>query len=148
MPRVGNPVASSRHWREKGIEFFFDDAGQLLLCLWLDWEARWVVWRMSDGKMEKATSAQTKAFNIEGRRRALAQAESDDFAPAALNFLGGLRFKEDRPFVEKWLRDLEFFTGTSQMTTFRNCFPELVSCLCGFEHSSVDVGGNFRFRPL
>ena len=104
---------SSRHWRTYSIYFLYRDAGQVLFCLWLDWDSRWVAWRMSDGKLVGGTADQAKRFNIEGRRRVLKLAANDDALSAALNFLGRLRYKQDRPLIEAWLRDNEFFTGST-----------------------------------
>lgn len=114
---------ASRHWREKSIQFFFRESNQLFFCLWLDWESRWVVWRMSDGKMIATTGERAKALNAEGRRRSLAQANSGGFDSAALNFLGRLRFKEDRPLIETWLRDGDFSGGSMQSYSSENASP-------------------------
>ena len=107
---------SSRHWRLNSINFFYRDAGEVLYCLWLDWDQRWVVWRMSDGKLRKITADLVKNLNVEGRRRALQSAKIGSDPSAALHFLGRLRHPEDRPLVEAWLRDREFSSGST--TTF------------------------------
>jgi hypothetical protein len=104
--------AGSRHWRENGIEFFYNESGQLLFCLWLDWDDRWVLWRMSDGDMVPVTADLARRLNALGRTRALKAAKAKDFDPAALNFLGRQRIVEDRPLIEVWLQDKEFSTGS------------------------------------
>ena len=104
---------SSRHWRRYSIQFFYRDAGEVLFCLWLDWDKRWVIWQLRDGKLRKVTTDLAKRLNAEGRSRALDQARAGDDSSAALNFLGRLRHPEDRPLVEAWLRAKTFSTGST-----------------------------------
>lgn len=104
---------SSRHWRRYCINFFYRDAGEELFCLWLDWDQKWIVWQMSDGKLRKVAADLAKKMNAEGRRRALQQTRIGSDASAALNFLGRLRQREDRPLIEAWLRDKEFSSSTT-----------------------------------
>src|SRR5262249_27581982 len=96
---------SSRHWRENSIQFFYNEAGQNLFCLWLDWDNRWVIWQLSDGKMIPGSVGLIKQLNTEGRRFALTNLNSGEFASAALNFLGRQRHEDDRHIIEAWLDD-------------------------------------------
>ena len=109
---------SSRDWQKYSINFFCRDAGEELFCLWLDWDNRWVVWQMSDGKLREVAAVLVQNLNAEGRRRALKKARTGSNAPAALNFLGRLRHPEDRPLIEAWLRDPEFSRGST--TTYHS----------------------------
>lgn len=115
---------ASRHWREKSIEFFHSESGQLMFCLWLDWENRWALWRMSDGGMMPVSADLAKRLNAEGRTIALKEAKTGGFASAALNFLGRQHFKEDRPLIEAWLQDKEFSSGS--MTSSSSASPSEV----------------------
>lgn len=105
-------TTSSRRWSANSIEFFHRQSGQLLFCLWLDWETRWVTWRMTDGQIIALTGPQTKEVTLQGRTCARAEVLADSNARAALNFLGRLHFKEDRPLIEAWLSDTNFSSGS------------------------------------
>ena len=104
---------SSRHWRGYSIYFFYRNANEVLFCLWLDWDNRWVVWQMADGKLAKVTPDLAKNLNREARTRALRWATTGDYPFAALSFLGRLHHPEDRPLIEAYLRAKEFSTGYS-----------------------------------
>jgi hypothetical protein len=54
---------------------------------------------------------------VEGLLRALKAAKSDNGAFDAMNFLGRLRFKEDRFLIENWLHDPSFSTGSSSSSS-------------------------------
>ncbi|HEX5223394.1 MAG TPA: hypothetical protein VFZ59_27785 [Verrucomicrobiae bacterium] len=108
---------ASRHWREYSIHFFHREGDQTLFCLWLDWDDRWVVWQLSDGKLRNVTANLTQQLNLSGRTHALEKARSGAFAVASLSFLGRQRVKEDRPLIEKWLHDTEFSTGSMQSSS-------------------------------
>jgi hypothetical protein len=103
---------SSRHWRRNSLYFFYQHAGEVLFCLWLDWDNRWLVWQLSDGKLRQVPEALATSLNTEGRMRALQHRDSRIDAHAALDFLGRLRHSEDRPLIEARLRDRDFFTGS------------------------------------
>ena len=104
---------SSRHWRRYSIYFFYPHARESLFCLWLDWEKRWVVWQMADGKLRKVTADLASKLNTEGRNRALQEVKTGENPSAALNFIGRLRRPEDRPLIEAWLRDSKFSTSST-----------------------------------
>jgi hypothetical protein len=108
---------ASRHWREYSIHFFHHEGDQPLFCLWLDWDSRWVVWQLQDGRLRNVTANLAKQLNVAGRAQALKAAKDYDFAAASLSFLGRLRIKADRPLIEKWLHDTEFSPGTIQSSS-------------------------------
>lgn len=110
-------TTSSRHWREASIEFFLGRGSEKLFCLWLDWDNRWLVWRMNDGRNLPVDSDLSKRLDLEGRRRVL-QTDHAQTDPAAMNFLGRLRFHEDRPRIEAWLSDTNFSAGHQGLEFF------------------------------
>jgi hypothetical protein len=110
---------SSRHWRQNSIEFFYRETNQLLFCLWLDWENRWVAWQMTDGQLTNVSTEGSKKFNAHGRERILARARTN-LTSADLNFLGRLRYQDDRPLIESWLQDAEFSGGSIQSYSSSN----------------------------
>jgi len=105
---------SSRWWNENSLYFFRPHTNSMSFCLWLDWDQRWVAWKLSNGDLIEPTKKQINEWNAEGRRRSLQSIASSNATPADYNFLGRLRFKEDRPLIEKWLADPDFGTGSSQ----------------------------------
>lgn len=110
-------TTASRHWRQHSIYFFHNKDRQALFCLWLDWDNRWVAWRMNDGSLIKVSNELAKELNTAGRTYARRLASTEDFAVASLAFLGRLRLREDRPLIEKWLRDGEFSSGSMQSSS-------------------------------
>jgi hypothetical protein len=73
---------------------------------------------MKTGAMLAVTKADAKMFDKVGRQRILNQARNDILTETTLNFLGRLRFKEDRLLVESWLRDTNFGTGVMQSSVW------------------------------
>jgi hypothetical protein len=128
---------SSRHWRRYSIYFFYRDAGEVLFCLWLDWDKRWVAWQMTDGKLRKVAADLANNLNAEGRRRALQQARIGSNSSAALNFLGRLRHREDRPLIEAWLRDKEFSTGST--TTYSSDKSRPSCCFTAYSYKRQEA---------
>jgi hypothetical protein len=114
-------TTSSRHWRQNSFDFFYTRNNELLFCLWLDWDTRWVVWGMRDGKVKSIGDKELRDINREGRRRArmLASAEARTYSMAgALSFLGWLKNPEDRPMLEESLRDSVWSVGRTMTGTY------------------------------
>jgi hypothetical protein len=110
-------TTASRHWRKYSIHFFHLEGDQSLFCLWLDWDSRWVVWQLQDGRLRNVTANLAKRLNVAGRAHALKAVKDHDFAVASLSFLGRKRIKTDRPLIEKWLHDTEFSPGITQSSS-------------------------------
>jgi hypothetical protein len=111
---------SSRWWNEDSIQFVWPQTNSAFFCLWLDWDQRWVSWKLSNGSLVDPTKKQTTEWNAEGRRRSLNNITSGNATPPAYNFLGRLRIKEDRPLIERWLADPQFGTGSTQSSSSDN----------------------------
>jgi hypothetical protein len=110
---------SSRHWRENSIQFFYSDKNEELFCLWLDWDNRWVAWRLDTGSIIKVVAELARRLNTEGRRRSLIDSQSPHASAAAMNFLGRTRMKQDRSIIEAWLHDTKFFSGSLTISSSR-----------------------------
>jgi hypothetical protein len=108
---------SSRWWNENSLHFFWPHTNSMFFCLWLDWDQRWVSWKLSNGHLVEPTKKQISEWNTEGRRRSRHDIASSNATPAAYNFLGRLRIKEDRSLIERWLVDPQFGTGSSQSSS-------------------------------
>jgi hypothetical protein len=108
---------SSRWWNEESIQFFWPNTNPAFFCLWLDWDQRWVAWKLSNGSLVQAATKQNGEWNAEGRRRSLHDIESGKATQAAYNFLGRLRIKEDRSLIERWLADPQFGSGSTQSSS-------------------------------
>jgi hypothetical protein len=143
---------SSRHWRADSIWFFWPETNAESFCLWLDWDQKWVSWRLKSGRLEEPSQWQIRDWNAAGRRRALAEVKSGKATESALNFLGRLLFKEDRMFVEAWLSDGGFYGGSRQssfsdsdeirfaifgQSTKRQKADQILSRWDGFERPSI-----------
>jgi len=62
---------SSRWWRSHSL-MFFDGAGtNASFGIWLDWAARWFVWRLADGAPVKLGGEVLKRWNLRGHQWAL-----------------------------------------------------------------------------
>jgi hypothetical protein len=109
-------TTSSRWWNNNNLVFFNKEANGLILCLWLDWDLRWVAWQMSDGKLVKVTKQQTERWNATGRQLAHKNAQTPEPSMVSLNFLGRLKNPSDRQYVEKQLRDTTFHIASSDST--------------------------------
>jgi hypothetical protein len=129
---------SSRHWRRYSIEFFFRVGSDVVFCIWLDWDKRWVVWQVVDGKLRKVTADLTKTLNAEARRRALQQARSGTDSSAPLNFLARLGHSEDRPLIEAWLRDKDFSTGSKTSYSSDKSKPSFF-CWMAYSHKRKEA---------
>jgi hypothetical protein len=108
---------SSRWWTEDAIHFFAPTTNSAFFCLWLDWDQRWVAWKLSNGKLVEPNKQQILAWNAEGRRKSLHSIASGAADSAAYNFLGRLRTQEDRSLIEQCLADADFFTGATQTSS-------------------------------
>jgi hypothetical protein len=96
---------------------FITDHGQLLFCLWLDWDERWVAWNMADGALVTLASRQIQRLNLLERDRALAEIKSGKAGTDAYNFLGRTKVAEDRVLIEEWLNDTTYGTGSIQSSS-------------------------------
>lgn len=115
--RLFSHSISSRWWKKDSIHFFFPGREPEFFCLWLDWDQRWVGWSLSNGSLIQVSEKQASHWTAEGRRRSLQQIESNPDDADAMNFLGRRHVGADRPLIEAWLKDTQFFSSYSHSST-------------------------------
>jgi hypothetical protein len=129
---------SSRWWNRESIQLLWPQTSAAFLCLWLDWDQRWVAWKLSDGNLINASNKQIGEWNAEGRRRSIHEFVSGEATSAECSFLGRLQIKEDRQLIERWLSDTQFSAGNRQSSSSDNASVHFVLTASSHRREKAD----------
>ncbi len=100
---------SLRWWRYNSIEFF--DRTDGLFCIWIDWEGRWLAWELKSGELVEGSGEQVSRWNKIAREKMLSLIKEGKEHLKPYEFLGKMKVPEDRPLIERLLRDRMFCTN-------------------------------------
>jgi hypothetical protein len=99
---------SSRWWDENSIKFFDTYNGKLHFCIWLHLFDRWIAWNPADGEEVRIDDEMVEKWNSTARSWAIQQIQEKSSGDSPYEFLGKLRYPDDRSLVEKLLSDEHF----------------------------------------
>ncbi|MHC4553288.1 MAG: hypothetical protein ACYSUT_11085 [Planctomycetota bacterium] len=106
-------TASSRWWREHGLEIIVSKESQYLFGVWLPWKKDWLIWDMATGKRHDVGPVDLQTFNRLGRKKCLDDIDNkQDFLQGCF-FLTNLKKLEDRSVIETMLSHQHFSGGLS-----------------------------------
>ena len=119
--------ASSRWWDEDAIKFFDTYNDKLYYCIWLHLFDRWVAWNPANGKEIPVEKGMTEAWNSKARSWAIKQIQGKTPGEKPYEFLGNLKYPDDRRYVERLLSSKQF-RRTSYSTQEKHLLRYTAGC--------------------
>ena len=96
---------SSIRWHSLCLKGFLTVGTNRYFSVWLDWDDRWVAWRLTNGSLAEMTPALANGLTASARVLATQQMGDNRSFSEAMVFLSRQRRKEDAPLFQRWLRD-------------------------------------------
>ncbi len=113
--------ASSRWWRENGIELMTSLDNKNLFGVWLSWKKEWIIWDVKTGIQLADHSKLLGRFNELARKQVLANLNIPESQNDACYFLLYNKNPEDRKLIEEMLTDKNFSTGARSLDGILKC---------------------------